>query len=1013
MAAGQRQGIDVESSGTPPEDRAEASSQAQAVHLHTLLLSDLVSSTQLLRDHGDARAFEIFSAHDRLARQLLERYGGREIDKTDGFLMLFPRPVDAVRYALAFHRELLRMSREWKIDLRARVGVHVGEVFLHENSPEDVARGAKPIEVEGLAKPLAARVMSLAGGGQTLLTPLACDLARKAMDGSSGDEGELTWMGHGAYFFKGIGQGVEVFEVGEAGIAPLAAPAGSAKAQRRRRPRWLVPAAALVLLILAITAYRVWLGSSGETRLAVAVLGLRNLSGDPESAWLSTALSELLASQLAAGGQLRLIPGENVARMKRELAIQDAYTFADDTLDNIRDNLGTDWVLAGSYLAVGEEVRLLLHLQSTGGGGPPLAAETTGTLAELLALVSDAGDQLRQHLRLEDLSPEQVGEVTATLASSPEATRLYAEGLARLRERNASAARDSLEQAIASDPDYALTHAALSEAWQALGYDQKAAASAGRALELAGALSREEALTIEGRYRKASADWPGAVETYGVLWDFFDDNVEHGLQLAGAQLSAGRANEALATAASLRALPSPVGEDPRIDLVESDVLESMADYDAALAMAEQAVVKGRGQRAWILVADAHYQQAWVLRQLGRVAQAAETLEEAELLYNQAGDRSGVASVLSIKAVLARFRGDAPAAEKLVRRALEVQDEIGNVRQIARLSNSLALLIQGQGDLAAAAELFDDAVAGAREVDYRSGEMLYLGNHSIALLDSGNLTEARRLAEEALALRDAGGTRSSLSWTYFFLGRIAVAAGELPEARGFYRQVLEISEEASFRRQSAATLSRLARVYFHEGDLATAVELADRSGAIRSELGEKGTLAELALLQPALSLEHGRLEEAVAQAREAMDDFTSEGVIDARIAAAAVLADALRTTGRLAAASDVLDGARPLAESLQHAMVRLSFAIADARLESARGIHDRALGRLEAVAAEAGRRGFVGLELSARLALGEAELTAGNVAAGRARLAELAAAAADRDFGLIARKASAGAGTSAG
>ena len=43
-------------------------------------------------------------------------------------------------------------------------------VTLRENAPEDVARGAKPVEVEGLAKPLAARVMSLARGGQTLLT---------------------------------------------------------------------------------------------------------------------------------------------------------------------------------------------------------------------------------------------------------------------------------------------------------------------------------------------------------------------------------------------------------------------------------------------------------------------------------------------------------------------------------------------------------------------------------------------------------------------------------------------------------------------------------------------------------------------------------------------------------------------------------------------------------------------------------------------------------------------------
>ena len=46
----------------------------------------------------------------------------------------------------------------------------MGPVLLRENLPEDVARGAKPLEVDGLAKPTAARVMALARGGQTLLS---------------------------------------------------------------------------------------------------------------------------------------------------------------------------------------------------------------------------------------------------------------------------------------------------------------------------------------------------------------------------------------------------------------------------------------------------------------------------------------------------------------------------------------------------------------------------------------------------------------------------------------------------------------------------------------------------------------------------------------------------------------------------------------------------------------------------------------------------------------------------
>ena len=75
----------------------------------TLLLSDLVGSTGLVERLGDERAFEVFGRHDRVARDLLAEYGGREIDKTDGFLHLFDRPIDAVRYAQAYHLSLIHI----------------------------------------------------------------------------------------------------------------------------------------------------------------------------------------------------------------------------------------------------------------------------------------------------------------------------------------------------------------------------------------------------------------------------------------------------------------------------------------------------------------------------------------------------------------------------------------------------------------------------------------------------------------------------------------------------------------------------------------------------------------------------------------------------------------------------------------------------------------------------------------------------------------------------------------
>ena len=117
------------------------------------------------------------------------------------------------------------------VPLKARAGLHVGPVILRENSAEDVARGAKPLEVDGLAKPTAARVMSLARGGQTLLTPEA----REAL----GDT-DLPTLSHGHWMIKGVSAPVELFEVGT-DPALFAAPPDSEKVYRvvESGGRWL------------------------------------------------------------------------------------------------------------------------------------------------------------------------------------------------------------------------------------------------------------------------------------------------------------------------------------------------------------------------------------------------------------------------------------------------------------------------------------------------------------------------------------------------------------------------------------------------------------------------------------------------------------------------------------------------------------------------------------------------------------------------------------------------------
>lgn len=168
----------------------------------TLLLTDVVDSTQMTEVIGDAAMAALWVAHDRVARDLLRRWRGREIDRSDGFLLLFKAVDDAVAYALAYHRALAALEPA----LQARVGLHTGPTRVRKNNAEDVALGAKLFEVEGLVKPLAARVMSQAQAGQTLLSASA----RDALGATT-----LQLQSHGFWRMKGLAEPIELFEVGD------------------------------------------------------------------------------------------------------------------------------------------------------------------------------------------------------------------------------------------------------------------------------------------------------------------------------------------------------------------------------------------------------------------------------------------------------------------------------------------------------------------------------------------------------------------------------------------------------------------------------------------------------------------------------------------------------------------------------------------------------------------------------------------------------------------------------
>ena len=744
-----------------------------------------------------------------------------------------------------------------------------------------------------------------------------------------------------------------------------------------------------------------------RARRSVAVLGFKNLSGQPDKAWLSTALSEMLTTELAAGEKLRTVPGENVAQMKISLSLPDADSFSKETLTKIRQNLGTDDVVLGSYILLGKgQIRLDLRLQDAAAGETLAAVSEKGTEAQLDDLVSRTGAILREKLGAGGVSAVEAATVKASLPSNPEAARLYSEGLAKLRTFDNLGARDLLEKAVAVDPKNALAHSALAAAWSGLGYDAKAREEAKEAVDLSGPLSREERLWVEGQYRQTSNQWDKAVEIYRTLWGFFPDNLEYGLRLAAVQTSAGKAQETLATVEALRKLPLPVSDDPRIDLAEAAAAGSVSNYNQQQVAAAKAVLKGTAHGARLLAARGRLSEGSSLARLGERKKATTAFEDATRIYASAGDRGGVADSLHGIGFALYLQGDLARAKKMYEKSLAIKREISDKRGMAGSLNNIGAVLYQQGDFAGAKKIYEESLVIEREISDKRGMAGSLNNIGAVLYQQGDLAGAKKMYEETLAIEREIGERYGAAAALHNIAGVLHNQGDLAGAKKIYEEALMTRREIGDKSEVASTLHDIAEVLYIQADLAGARKMFEESLANHNELGEKVAAAEDRLAIAIVSVEEGHAAEAEVIAREAADVFRAGKRSDNEMRARAVLAEVLLAQGRPAEAQDELNSAEALVMKSQKRQWRLKYAIAAARVRAAMGKTAEATRSLEATLAEATKHGFTERQFEARLALGEIEIESGKTAAGHARLAALEKDATAKGFILFVRKAAA-------
>ena len=844
--------------------------------VRTVLVCDLVESTALVERLGDERAFRLAHHHDRLARDLVESHGGREIDKTDGFLLLFERPIQGVRFALDYHRALAELAAEAGEPVRARVGIHLGEVFLSENSPEDVARGAKPLEVEGLAKPMAARLMSLAEGGQTLLTRGAFELAARAAKGALPDE--VRWLPHGAYRFRGVEEPVAVFEVGLPGQAPLRPPRGSDKARpaaeedggrlawARRRWRSLTAAGSAVVAAVAVIAVLALDPASPnafafEARDWVVVGDFQNLTGDPV---LDDSLDLAFRLGLEQSRFANVVPASQVRSVLARMELDPEASVDRQVGLEVCQREGARALILGSIAEVGGEYVVTGQvLQPPSGRTVVTETARAGGRDRILDGLEVVSRRIRERLGEplpaieEDLVPLE--KVTTR---NLEALRAYSVALEKIAQGAMDDALLLIERAVARDPEFAAAHAKLGTLYFFDRRDpERALGHWNSALELQDRLPERERLYVEG-----SKAWLGTpvemLRAWTLMSNLFPDVTVGHHNLGYVHFSQNRFREA-------------------------------ADaFEKAIRTKD------------VLVFNSFHSLGLCQLGLGEPEAALENFETAWSL--EPNPLSG--GLIDALLVLERYPEARNRIEELSRTNVELGDHLANMKRAhlaldqGRLTDALRLLSEAEsgaeglpegGPAALAVQAARIAIQEARgETDLRreleaaleraveqlEGEVLLAVSTSpsrVALLGkvaarTGHVELARRALE---AVEADVGARPVPIWQVYQ----AVLRGEIALAEGDRAGALELLREAAGGPAVFEARESLARALEANGDLSAALAewrwLGGHRGQAWAEWLEGGFGRELRLLAwNRAPFQQARLLELLGEPRAAADRY---------------------------------------------------------------------------------------------------------------------------------------------
>jgi TolB-like protein len=389
----------------------------------------------------------------------------------------------------------------------------------------------------------------------------------------------------------------------------------------RRARRWWVLGVVAFLALLTFGYVLIPLRTKDANRRKInslAVLPLKNLSGDPSQEYLADGMTEALIGGLSKIRDLRVISRTSVMRFKDTQL----------TVPEIANALRVDAVVEGSVIREGSRIRVHAQLIRAATDEHVWSEAYDREFRDVLTLQSDVAEAVAEQIPMH-LSPELQARLRSARAVNPQAYEAYLKGRfygtgtrAALKQ-----AQGYYEDAVRRDPTFALAYAGLADCYLDQGAYRlvppqdayrKGSGAIQNALQLDQGLSEAHG-SLGYLDWQFGWNWHAAEKELRYAVDLNPNSIEGHETLVWFLAWRGQRAEALTEVGKMRELDPAY---PFIPLQESGVYYHQRDYESLVEAGEESVAGY--PNGW----QSHYFLAVGYEGSGRPAQAIPEYQRA-------------------------------------------------------------------------------------------------------------------------------------------------------------------------------------------------------------------------------------------------------------------------------------------------------------------------------------------------------------------------------------------------